>query len=128
MGVEIEAIAGGATGAAAVLAAVAGLADFADLADVAGLAAWVGLATTPSSAIAAHLAAGRYERLATSYAHTASQLDRLVRNRETSNAAFVDAIEKVLAAQKRQLGGVAQRVTPRWTTDSNRRPPARCAI
>jgi hypothetical protein len=110
-----------ATGAAAVLAAVAGLADFAELATVAGLAAWVGLATTGSSAIAAHLAAGRYERLATTYAYTATQLDRLIRDREASHAlvhsdspvepesgarpnhaadaAFVDAVEKVLAVQ-----------------------------
>jgi hypothetical protein len=93
-----------ATSAAAVLAAVASLAGLTDLTEVASIGAWVGLATTVSSAIAAHLAAGRYERLAATYAHTATQLDRLIVDRESSksidrDAAFVDAVEAVLAAQ-----------------------------
>ncbi len=93
-----------ATAAAAVLAAVTSLVGFAELAEVARLGAWVGLATTASSAVAAHLAAGRYDRLAMSYAHAATQLDRLIVSRElpaptVTDASFVDAVESVLAAQ-----------------------------
>ncbi|RZT18360.1 uncharacterized protein DUF4231 [Mycobacterium sp. BK558] len=93
-----------ATAAAAMLAAVMAAPGLSVLGDVSGLGAWVGLATTVSSAVAAHLVAGRYDRLAVSYAHTATQLDRLIGSRpltptQANDAAFVDAVESVLAAQ-----------------------------
>jgi hypothetical protein len=86
-----------ATAIAAVLAAVATA--------NADLVAWVGLATTVGASFGAHLLAAQYDKLATTYARTSTQLTRLVDQRAArpltpeSEAEFVRKIEEVLSAQ-----------------------------
>ncbi len=86
-----------ATAVAAVLAAVA-VAN-------ADLVAWVGLATTVGAAFGAHLLAAQYDKLATTYARTSTQLTRLIDQRAArpstpeSEAEFVRKVEEVLSAQ-----------------------------
>lgn len=88
-----------ATLAAAVLAAVAGALRLPDL------SAWVGVTTTFGAAIAAHLGAGQYDRIAASYARTVVQLELLISGIDPETATpeqgalFVREVEGVLAAQ-----------------------------
>jgi SMODS and SLOG-associating 2TM effector domain 1/Protein of unknown function (DUF4231) len=88
-----------ATAAGALLAAVAGALPGAHL------VAWTAAATTIAAAFATHLAATQYQRLATSYAATVDQLQRLIVgvNPKTASAdqrtQFVAEVERVLAAQ-----------------------------
>jgi cytochrome c551/c552 len=69
------------------------------------LAAWTAAATTIAAAFATHLAAGQLQRIASSYAATADQLDRLVAGIDPvssgpdEQARFVADVERVLAAQ-----------------------------
>jgi hypothetical protein len=86
-----------ATAVAAILAAVA--------AANADLVAWVGLATTVGAAFGAHLLAAQYDKLATTYAWTSTQLTRLIDQRTArpltpeSEAEFVCKVEEVLSTQ-----------------------------
>lgn len=79
----------------------------------AAVAAWVGLATTISGALAAHLTAIRCDELALCYARTATRLDGLIQRRNSSagfgDAAFVDAVENLLAAQNQGWVGILAR-------------------
>ena len=88
-----------ATAACAVLAAIAGALPGADL------IAWMVLATTIAAAFASHLAAMQHQRIATSYALTADQLERLIVGVDAKTASAdrqaqsVADVERVLAAQ-----------------------------
>jgi len=88
-----------ATAAGAVLAAIAGALPGAHL------AAWTAAATTIAAAFATHLAATQHQRIATSYAATADQLERLIVGVDAKTASadqqaqFVVDVERVLAAQ-----------------------------
>ena len=69
------------------------------------LAAWTAAATTIAAAFATHLAAMQHQRIATSYAVTADQLERLIVGVDAKTASadrqaqFVADVERVLAAQ-----------------------------
>jgi SMODS and SLOG-associating 2TM effector domain 1/Protein of unknown function (DUF4231) len=88
-----------ATAAGAVLAAIAGALPGAHL------AAWTAAATTIAAAFGTHLAARQHQRIATSYAATADQLERLIVGLDVKTASadrqaqFVADVERVLAAQ-----------------------------
>jgi hypothetical protein len=88
-----------ATAAGAVLAAIAGALPGAHL------AAWTAAATTIAAAFGTHLAARQHQRIATSYAATADQLERLIVGVDVKTvsadrqAQFVADVERVLAAQ-----------------------------
>ena len=88
--------------AAVVLAATAGSLG------VKGAAAWVPVITTVSAALAAHVAAARYEFLLVEYARTAAQLERLRDGRQSladpgqaahADDGFVAQCERVISAQ-----------------------------
>ena len=89
----------GATAVGAVLAAIAGALPGAHL------AAWTAAATTIAAAFAAQITATQHERVATSYAATADQLERLVDGVDPKTASadrqaqFVADVERVLAVQ-----------------------------
>jgi hypothetical protein len=82
-----------------VLAAVAGAVQGSHL------TAWTAAATTVAAALAAHVAATQHERIASSYAATVDQLDRLIAavdpKTESADrqAQFVADVERVLATQ-----------------------------
>ena len=89
-------------GAAVIAAATAGSLG------VKGVAAWVPVITTVSAALAAHVAAARYEFLLVEYARTAAQLERLRDRRhpltDPGQAAhaddeFVAQCERIISAQ-----------------------------
>jgi hypothetical protein len=88
-----------ATAAGTVLAAVAGAVQGSHL------TAWTAAATTVAAALAAHVAATQHERIASSYAATVDQLDRLIAavdlKTESADrqAQFVADVERVLATQ-----------------------------
>ena len=88
-----------ATVAGTVLAAVAGAVQESHL------TAWTAAATTVAAALAAHVAATQHERIASSYAATVDQLDRLIAavdpKTESADrqAQFVADVERVLATQ-----------------------------
>jgi hypothetical protein len=88
-----------ATAAGAVLAAVAGAVPGSHL------TAWTAAATTIAAALATHIAATQHERIASSYAATVDQLDRLIAavdpKTESADrqAQFVADVERVLATQ-----------------------------
>lgn len=88
-----------ATVAGTVLAAVAGAVQGSHL------TAWTAAATTVAAALAAHVAATQHERIASSYAATVDQLDRLIAavdpKTESADrqAQFVADVERVLATQ-----------------------------
>lgn len=97
-----------ATGVAAVLAAIgASLGE-----GGADLSAWVGVATTAGTAIAAHLAAQQHDRIVDSYARTVLDLGALLRGFDPDTATadqagdFVAAVEGVLAAQNEAWVGL----------------------
>jgi hypothetical protein len=87
-----------ATVAAALLSAVAAALN------TKGLSVWIGVATTIGAALAAHLSATQHDRIATSYAATADQLDLLIENLPANpdaatRAQFVTDVESRLAGQ-----------------------------
>ena len=96
-------------GAELALAATAGvLSATAGSLGVKGAAAWVPVVTTISGALAAHVAAARYEFLLVEYARTAAQLERLCDGRQTAadrgqaahaDDRFVAECERVISAQ-----------------------------
>jgi hypothetical protein len=88
--------------AAVVLSATAGSIG------VKGVAAWVPVVTTVSAALAAHVAAARYEFLLVEYSRTAAQLERLRDGRQSlddpdqaahADDTFVAECERVISAQ-----------------------------
>ena len=92
---------------AAALGAVTGLATSFNIAGLAELGAWAAVATTIAGAITAHIAASRFDHLATVYFSTAERLrglrdewlatpDRLSAE---SVAAFVDNCERAISAE-----------------------------
>jgi hypothetical protein len=70
-----------------------------------GVGAWAAVATTGAGAVAAYIAAERYELLWIEYSRTASELRRLVERRTSadgdrlSGSELVDACEQVISVQ-----------------------------
>jgi hypothetical protein len=69
------------------------------------LSTWTAAATTIAAALGAHLAATQHQRIATTYAATADQLERLIADIDPNaatpeqQAQFVAAVERILVAQ-----------------------------
>ena len=88
-----------ATAVATALAALGGVVS------AVNLSTWVAVATTAAAALAAHLAASQYDRIADSYARTALALDALLAEFDPDTedvhraGRFVAATERVLAAE-----------------------------
>ena len=77
-----------------------------------GLAAWVPVATTIGTSIAAYVAAARYDHLVIEYLRTAQRLEHLRReyhDNPTAAAAFIDACENAISVENQ--GWMA-----RWNT------------
>lgn len=89
--------------------------------EVPSLAAWVPVATTAGTALAAHVAATRYDHLVVEYLRTARRLEHLRGTRDGapgSGARLVDACEDAIAAENRGW-------TARWTADDADSPQQR---
>lgn len=92
---------------AVVLAALAAAFD-----DLDGLAAWVPVATTIGTAIAAHVAAARYDHLVIEFLRTAQRLEHLRNeqlNEQVDQPAFIDACEAAISVEN-------QAWMARWNT------------
>ncbi|MEB3322351.1 MAG: DUF4231 domain-containing protein [Synechococcaceae cyanobacterium] len=81
-----------------------------------GVAAWVPVVTTITTALAAHISAGRFEEQIETYHRTARQLQALVEERRSTgggdDASFVRACEAVMAAENRAWQAVWTSVRP----------------
>ncbi|SAL51117.1 hypothetical protein AWB70_04156 [Caballeronia cordobensis] len=80
--------------------------DLAHSATQSGLAAWVAVVTTVSAALAAHVAADRYDFVVMSYHATASRLDALIdewqsppKNKRRSWSSFVKSCEDAISVE-----------------------------
>lgn len=93
---RLRRIGGGLAMLGAVLAAVAGFVP------AAGLTAWVGLVTTVSTAVAAHLAAERYEYQQIEFTRTADGLEDLA-GRYAAGSGDTDAEDAFVAACERLI-------------------------
>lgn len=97
-----------------VLSALAGLSTVPPFQGLSPLAAWTPVATTAATAVAAHIAASRYDHLVIEYLRTAQQLEHLrdaYLEADGDPEAFVDACENFISIEN-------QGWMTRWTTNT----------